>query len=232
MVRIYGREILPAPWGDGDLRLCGDTRSRLVQQQPDRQRDLRHGLAHFLRRGWGIFENAVGPRRRVYSIDNGDDQSSVVWGTPAQQFGLGSSMVFEGASFSDIAEGEEFTLGTLSYFNGTINTGSELDSIDLTLDLTLDVPELSSDVAFSLGLINTVNEIFNTADQNADYVQLESVVSTLDTVYLGETYYLQIRFGSVASNGFSTIDQFHVHEGATASGSLIGVITRTPWTPE
>lgn len=180
----------------------------------------------------GIFENAVGPRRRVYSIDNGDDQSSVVWGTPAQQFGLGSSMVFEGASFSDIAEGEEFTLGTLSYFNGTINTGSELDSIDLTLDLTLDVPELSSDVAFSLGLINTVNEIFNTADQNADYVQLESVVSTLDTVYLGETYYLQIRFGSVASNGFSTIDQFHVHEGATASGSLIGVITRTPWTPE
>lgn len=110
-----------------------------------------------------------------------------------------SSLQFSGANFTPTI-GTPFQIGTLTYFNGTIAGGTEVDSVDLDLansfgfGATLGAP---IPLAATLQLINTSNGGIDPA-ADADFVLFQS-------------------------GGFS--GSFHVFEGATASIPLMAELT-------
>jgi hypothetical protein len=134
----------------------------------------------------------------------GAPTTSVTWGTntPTPGFFISSTVVFTGASFSNVAPGQEFLLGTLSYTNGT----SALDSLifGATLTLTAQVSGVPVDpIVIALGITTTSNT-GNTL-QNADFLLFAPSI-----------------FGT------ATPVSFNVLEGVTATALLYGKIVGDP----
>ena len=155
-------------------------------------------------------------------VTTGVDTNEFTWGTGRTL--LSNSLRFDGASFAGVVPpNQTFTLGTLTYFNGTVLNGTEASSVDLrvTLDLTSPV-DLSQNFNFDFKLLNTYN--VGSATQNADSVFLTSLPTTILTID-GIDYSLKMNFGSVTGSGFSQIDKFSVLERGTASATLIGTIS-------
>jgi hypothetical protein len=66
------------------------------------------------------------------------------------------------------------------------------------------------------------------ADEDADFVWIPSLASRFTAQVQGQTFYLQLRFGNSTANGFTTIDEFHVHENKSATGAIYGKFTTNP----
>ncbi|MCB1095492.1 MAG: choice-of-anchor K domain-containing protein [Verrucomicrobiae bacterium] len=176
----------------------------------------------------GQFTNAQGPHQMdIEILDNGH---RFEWGTEAvnQGFYNPNSVTFEGASFENVEPETEFLIGTLTYFNGTtlVNTVADTVTLNVTLDLTS--AGIQEELDFELSLESTTNHAWQSDDQNADFVRLDNTATQFTTVLNGQTYYLFLSFGEHTANGFTTIDEFHVHEGASATGNIYGRLTATP----
>ncbi|MEM9480887.1 MAG: choice-of-anchor K domain-containing protein [Verrucomicrobiota bacterium] len=167
----------------------------------------------------GSFSNAVGGE----GMNTGGSGSLFEWGTPYFYGGHEdpSWMLFNGANFHEVNANERFMVGELTYFNGTIFTGSGADSVDLAVELAFNDSE-SRDFSFTLDLVNTENNDDPWA--SADYVHLDNVHSAVSQSLGGTDYQLVLEFGETTEQGFSTIDNFHVFEGGTATGTLYGTL--------
>jgi hypothetical protein len=73
----------------------------------------------------------------------------------------------------------------------------------------------------NLALINTPNDP-DDANASADYVQITNLSQNIPLQINGVNYRIQLEFGSTDSFGFSNQSQFHVYEGATGQGELLG----------
>jgi hypothetical protein len=168
----------------------------------------------------GVFQNPTGGPGLV---DTGVGTSHFTWGTAV--FGsFPSSLLFAGnPSFSAPVE-TEFSVGTLTYSNGTISASSAATSVDLKITLSITAPTGHvENFVYGLTLVNTPNS--GTADQQADYVYLPSLLPTEIFTVDNVKYTLKLRFGQTTADGFSEIDKFHVREEKGASADLIGKIT-------
>jgi hypothetical protein len=174
--------------------------------------------------GSGIFVNPSGPAGMVVT---GVGTNYFTWGTPGS-FGTGpSSLTFEGTSFSTITE-QEFLLGTLTFYNGTIEASSDADMIDLKVNMELSSHSgISQSFIYSLELIDTPGTRNTPPEIQADIVKLPSLspdsIFTID----GAAYTLELTFGNVigSNGGFSERNRFFVYEGESASAELRGKIT-------
>ena len=178
----------------------------------------------------GNFEDPEGDSGLVYTIEDTEQGSVFSWGTPAPGYTDPSSLHFEGTSFENISPEQEFVIGTLTFYNGTIisGTGANGVELELDLDLTVNIPIATQDITFTFELINTPNYDYQTNDQNADYVLISTPSEEFTTTYNGVTYYIDLSFGEIGENGFSTVDQFHVWENEEATGTVLAMITTTP----
>ena len=179
----------------------------------------------------GQFENAQGPSGM--DIEFLEDDHRFEWGTEYTPGGFiePNHMTFEGATFENVSPEQEFLIGTLTYYNGTTYLDTTADTVELNVSLDLTSAGVLEELTFELSLETTPNYAWQTADENADFVRLNNAASQFSTVLNGVTYYLVLRFGEHTPNGFTTIDEFHVHEGATASGNIYGSLTATPPQP-
>lgn len=175
----------------------------------------------------GNFESPEGGDDLVYEIEETEQGSIFSWGTPADGYDSPSSLHFEGTSFENISPEQSFEIGTLTFYNGTIvsGTGANGVELELDLDLTVNIPIATQDITFTFELINTPNYDYQTNDQNADYVLISVPREEFTTTYNGVTYYIDLSFGEIGENGFSTVDQFHVWENQEATGAVIAKIT-------
>ncbi|MEM7147915.1 MAG: choice-of-anchor K domain-containing protein [Verrucomicrobiota bacterium] len=171
----------------------------------------------------GRFENTQGGRRMVYDIvtDEAANTTFFTWGDSANS-NPASSLLFAGQTFLDVSPGEQFLIGTLDYYNGTIWSRTGANAVELMMDLTFYDATADTTFDFAIDLLNTVNTDDPWA--SADYVQLQDVASELTQTINGREYFLKLEFGETSSNGFSTIDEFHVLENASATGSLYGTL--------
>ncbi|MCB1090464.1 MAG: choice-of-anchor K domain-containing protein, partial [Verrucomicrobiae bacterium] len=176
----------------------------------------------------GQFSNAEGSARMVTSLDQGTTGGLFAWGEvlPTQDpaYTDQSRLAFTGAQFSEIAPGMSFQIGALSYFNGTIRSGTGADRIDLTiqLDLTINGILFRPDFTFSFDLINTVNT--SDAWASADYVRIVDPLASQSLVVNDYEYQFEIEFGRSTSDGFAIFDEFHVLENAAASAEIFGTL--------
>ena len=168
----------------------------------------------------GFFDNPTGPEEMLVS---GVGTNIFKWGEPAK-FGP-SKLKYFGQNF--VAETESpFILGKLKYFNGTIYSGTEADSVQFNTTIQfneLDVPEIN--FTFNFDLINTINKKNNSKDENADIVYLTNSYANEIFQIDGVDHTLKLLFGNVYENGFSELDKFFVHEGKYAHTKLLGIIT-------
>ncbi|TLD70736.1 PEP-CTERM sorting domain-containing protein [Phragmitibacter flavus] len=174
----------------------------------------------------GEFQNPAGPSGMVSSIYDGG--SSFMWGT-ADEHSHPSKLEFNGFDFNEISPETYFTLGDLYYKNGTIIAGTEAESVDLMLEFSFVNPAGLPDqnTVFTQILTNTTNTGDPYAD--ADIIVLGNTSAPLNFQdAMGNSYSLQLGFGTVSGDGFSSIDQFHVKEGKSATAHLVGKFTVTP----
>jgi hypothetical protein len=171
----------------------------------------------------GVFVN---PQPASASV-SGVGTNSFAWGT-----GGSSSLSFSGAGFAGAFK-HVFSLGTLSYSNGT-TFGGEASSVDLQVTITLTTPSgVSQPVSQTLSLINTTN-VEGDPEASADLVFLPASFPKVTFELEGVRYTLNfIAFGTVTGQGFvSAINSFHVFEGGQASANLLGSITQACVTTE
>ncbi|WP_169977205.1 choice-of-anchor K domain-containing protein [Tautonia rosea] len=152
-------------------------------------------------------------------------------GTSSFTWGIGappppSSLEFTATPFDTFTE-SEFKVGTLRYYNGTIQGGSGADTVDLKIDLNFTTPPAGTkSFEFTLELINTPNT--GNAEDSADFVLLPTLFPTTIFTIDGIPYTLKLLgFRNVVGDGFLESDstQFHVLENRSASAELWGVVT-------
>lgn len=122
----------------------------------------------------------------------------------------------------------EFLLGKLTYFNGTVLTGTTPDFVSLKIGLSLSAPDvINQNFEFKMGLNTTPNTHTN-PNLNADYVYFPSNFPNTTITIGGTVYTLEIvgfrDFGG--QNALqSDAKQFHVLEQGRAWANLYGKIT-------
>lgn len=178
----------------------------------------------------GDWSSPAGPGTSIYgnvtTIDGvgvgyGNElQDQIRWGTAAEKSGLG----FTGSAPPNlnVVIGDAFEIGQLVHFNNPISMGSELTSVDLTVDL--DFLETAETKSFKFKLL--VNETLNstgTSPADDDIISFPVSYPTETFDIGGTSYTLQLLgFGSNAS---SLPDKFQSPEGGTNDTLLWGRIT-------
>lgn len=173
----------------------------------------------------GTFSGAQGPQNM--DIEILEEGHRFEWGTEAIALGFNdpNHMTFAGSSFENVEPETEFLIGTLTYFNGTTFTNTTADSVSLDVTLDLTSAGVQETLDFALSLESTTNHHWQSDDENADFVRINATASQFSTILNGQTYFLVLSFGEHTANGFTTIDQFHVHEGSSATGNIYGRLT-------
>ncbi|GAC28087.1 THxN family PEP-CTERM protein [Brumicola pallidula] len=166
-----------------------------------------------------VFQNAQGPTTMVNS---GVGSDTFTWGTGGNGTEP-SSLVCEGQSIAGTI-GSFFDIGEITYFNGTIVSGTGADSVDLSITIDFTNPFGANEMfTYLLSLINTPNT--GSAQAQADIVQFPIVLPTETFNIAGILYTLALEVGNVTTGGFSTQNTFSVLEGQSATANLRGKIT-------
>lgn len=167
----------------------------------------------------GISAVFVNPQPAGTAV-SGVGTSSFSWGV-----GNSSNLTFQGTSFTG-KFGEVFSLGTLTYFNGT-SSGLHPGYVDIQLTLTLNTPQsVAQPFTWVLPIHNTTN-IPDDPIGSADSVFLPFSFQKRHFVIGGVRYTLNlVGFGTMTGDGFIQARGFHVLEGGQASAELMGSITQ------
>jgi hypothetical protein len=144
---------------------------------------------------WGWEAKSATKGKANASFVNPAPDSAVVSGVGSNNFSWGSGqpsqLLFTPKSFNPKPD-EVFSLGILSFFNGTIASASGADSVDLAIDLMFNnAIENNQQLSASLAIVNTLNT--------------DDPIASADSV-------------SFTSGGFKS--SFNVLEGANASVDL------------
>ncbi len=187
----------------------------------------------------GPMTNFQGSATGVFNAPSGGVTTGVgtnffTWGT-----GNPSTLRFDGKSFSvttptgfiygAAAQNSRpaFSLGTLTYYNGTIATGTGADGVRLDVSTGLTVPVATSNVTVpsNLTLINTPNTDDPQASADQVYLPKNLPPVVVTTVGGAKISIEPVGFANPTAGGFTTaIDLFSVLEQASASADFIAKI--------
>ncbi len=167
------------------------------------------------------FSDPQGGAGMVVSFAN--DDSLFSWGTAALP-SFPSSVEFSGAEFSGVRPGMVFKVGDISYYNGTIYGGTQADAVDFEIEIAF---ENDRSVVFGIPveLVNVPNYSYFSPDEAADFLRIPNNEVVQEIRVYGSDYRVAIAFGgSIETSGSTTLTQFHVWEGQTASAEVFGAI--------
>jgi len=172
------------------------------------------------------FHGPSGGPNLVYTITNNGDRFThgdpvfILDGVPVNS-GDSNVLQFSGKAFSNIAPGQKFKLGDFFYHNGSSYYDSHATGVALAI--TIAIPDRSASLSFDLNLdlVNTPNDP-DDANASADYVRITNLTQNIPLQINGVNYRIQLEFGATDSFGFASNSEFHVYEGATGQGELIG----------
>jgi len=181
--------------------------------------------------GSGKFSNPRGPAQMITNLNGGGESSYFEWGDDVYAgIDLSKSWLsYETTQISNAVLGDRFKIGSFNYHNGTFLSGTGAISVDLAVDLSIDVngTAINTDFGFSFDLNNTINQ-FDPLNlwQDADYVSINTPVANSTIFIAGEEYELRLEFGDATSDGFAIFDQFHVLEEKSASVNTYGTLVK------
>ncbi len=171
----------------------------------------------------GAFRNPVGVAGMVTNISPGGSSDTFRWGDENGSGLKQSNMAFTGGTFPTIVDGQRFNIGSLSYFNGTIKSGTGADKVDLAIYLNLTTGQNSYRpyFEFTFDLINSPNT-GSDPWAAADYVRLSDPRASRTMVIDDSEYEFRVEFGETTVDGFADFDEFFVLENKDASVNIYG----------
>lgn len=174
-----------------------------------------------------VFENAAGPAGMVTT---GQGTNQFTWGQGAYSHSTGflfwkqnhyhnpSKLGYSGTGFN-VDAGTQFSLGTLSFYNGIINAGTEATSVDFALTLDFSAPSSFGETfTHNFGLMNTPNP-------QGDSVSLLNSAPSYFYSYEGNDYYFEL-LGF--KSGDTILSEIFLDEGKFKKYQLIGQFTALP----
>jgi len=172
------------------------------------------------------FHSASGGPNLVYTITSSGDRFThgdpifILDGVPINS-GDSNVLHFTGKPFSSIAPWQKFKLGDFFYHNGSSYYDSHATGV--VLAITISLPDRSTTLKFDLklDLVNTPNDP-DDANASADYVKIMNLTQNIPLQINGVNYRIKLEFGATDSFGFASQSAFHVFEGATGQGELLG----------
>lgn len=177
----------------------------------------------------GYYTNPIGVKgTEAYSIlRDGKRSKHFEWGKAAIPLGA-NTLDFSPAMHFSVVPDQFFEIGKVSYTNSTTHSGTVADSIDVEVEINFSMPKnVTEKLRFRLDLESTLNT--KDPQASADYVRINVPASEFQHEFQGKTFYLQLSFGNSDANGFTSVNQFHVLEEASASASLYGKLTTKPF---
>lgn len=177
----------------------------------------------------GTFENAAGPGGMVTT---GQGTSQFTWGEGATKYFLGfipvgkhdpSKLTYNGTNFNTDVD-QTFVAGYLNFYNGIIKSGTQADSVDLSLTLNFTTPSAFSET-FNYGF-----SLDNVVNPSGDTTTFLTSVPTKFYSYAGTDYYFELLgFGIYDKKGNLTLfDELFLKEGKDKTVKLIGQFTSMP----
>lgn len=160
-------------------------------------------------------------------VFTGVGTNTFTWGD-ADSFGTGpNSLSFTGNAFSANVN-SPFSVGNITYFNGTTAIGTTPSSVPLNVLLNFTDPSgLNENFNFSFNLNSTPNT--GTPDENADFVFPPNTFSDTSFNFSGQDYTLQL-LGFSRDGGTTLVNEFRVRESETDTAALFARITLNPTT--
>jgi type II secretory pathway pseudopilin PulG len=215
-------------WNDSEIMIVHvtgpvtDPADPTVDVNPD---SLVGGLENRLISGssTGVFSHATGDANLATNLTSGRSDSFFRWGTAASSGTQANHAAFTGSLFDGVAVGDRFLLGNFEYHNGTTQYGTNATAVDFEVAISFMGGSVTKTFDYSFGLFSTLNNT-GTAAGDADYFRLTDIQSSGAVNIFGNNYTLALAFGQTTSNGFSTIDEFHIFENSTGTGELWGTI--------
>lgn len=199
--------------------------------------------------GWTMEKAPVGTTSATFT--NPAPGSATVTGVGTSSFSWGSgepsTLSFTGTSF-DTTPGTKFKIGTLTFHNGVIVSGSDANSVDFNAPLHFtNIPELDFTFKTTFSLVNTLN-IDGDPDASADQVSIGAfgytfnvlegrtasvdVMATLDTSLVGTPAFLQANGSDFDSGPLDPSPTFIIGSISLANPSDGGFITQATPVPE
>jgi len=155
---------------------------------------------------------------------SGVGTDTFTWGDPAD-YGTGANMLtFTGNSISTPID-SVFKIGDLTYFNGTVGLGTNVDFVPLNVLLNLKSPVINESFAFNFELVSTPNT--GTPEENADFVDVVSNISDRTFKLDNQDYTLKLTAFS-KDNGVTSVQKFSALEGERTTGAIFGKIVHVP----
>jgi hypothetical protein len=182
-----------------------------------------------------MWNPSSGPSGMVSSRNNTNPDSVVETdGTAAS----GSGITYNGAntftfnrvsSFANVAPNTPFKIGTLTYHNGTIWSGTGATGLDLKLTITMTTPpEAATNGDVYMSLVNSANVNGGNNSQSADQCTLITPFTNFSFVYGGITYTLKISYGAIdVAVGWVSGNTLGVYEGSTGTVDVMASFIST-----
>lgn len=166
-----------------------------------------------------MFGNPSGGQNMVVSY--ADNNSSFSWGTGAWGTPPSQSS-FDGQDFSNVRRGDIFSVGEISYFNGTINGGTGATGVDMTITINFGTNG-ATNFTFPLELVNRPNNS-GTQAGDSDFLRIDYGNDAPTVRVYGRDYRVIIGFGQTSEFGFASVTEFNVFESEWATAELFATI--------
>jgi hypothetical protein len=180
----------------------------------------------------GTFENPTGPSGMVTT---GVGTDSFTWGQGTTKYLQGttkyllgfipvgqnapSSLTYSDTNFNANVD-QTFTAGYLNFYNGTIYSGTQANSVDLSLTLNFTSPSAFTET-FSYGF-----SLENVVNPTGDTTTFLSSMPTKFYSYAGTDYYFELL--GFSKNGVDLLDHIFLEEGKKGKVKLLGQFTAMP----
>ena len=149
------------------------------------------------------------------AVYTGIGTNSITWG---QDIGFGvSSITFTGKSFSGVAPGQEFDLGTISFTNATNFNDTFIFGATLTLTVNSTVGGSVDPGIAHLGFIATQNGT-GSESADADFVTFDVFPVTFN-VFEGQTATAEL-FGTIVGDPFLSVTGIQLNPGQENNGFI------------
>lgn len=181
---------------------------------------------------WG---NATGGPNLVTEVSNNNSEVILKHGNTKVELpngnyldaGKENELHFTPQAFSNIEPNKWFTLGDVTFVNGTTFYNSEADGVTLSINMNVSEPSHNSVVHVNMGLLDTADSSDRQA--SADIVELKNPSTDLIMNVDGVMYRLELSWATNnPAKGTVQGNQFYVYENGSATGVLRGRFVSTP----
>ena len=175
---------------------------------------------------WGEAEPGPNPNPKIYPTD---PPNTFRWGESVEEDLEPNGLVFNAEDISGgIKTGQQFEVGKLTFFNGSIFSDTAVESVPLKIELLDPFELLDSPITFTFNLdLDTTEDTSDEIDDWSDFVYFPKVLPTETFKFDGQTYTLELT-GFSQDGGDTLVNRFRVMEQEVDIASLFAKIRLAP----